>query len=119
MTSRYRLSNRNLPIAVAAISAGLTASALFAIVPAANGQTGTFIDRNLATDLRVMSYNIYQDSIFPATNATQAAKFARVVQAVRPDVMALQEIYDHHATEVVMLMISRLPLSVSGNWYAY
>jgi endonuclease/exonuclease/phosphatase family metal-dependent hydrolase len=55
-------------------------------------QTGTFIDRLLPTDLRVMSYNILWDSVFPDRDATKAAKFSRVVNALNPDILNLQEI---------------------------
>jgi endonuclease/exonuclease/phosphatase family metal-dependent hydrolase len=80
--------------------------------------TGTFIDRNLSTDLRFVSYNIYQDSIFADTNTTQAAKFARVVQALRPDVLNLQEIYDHTASQTASLLNTILPLGNGATWYA-
>ncbi len=80
--------------------------------------TGTFVDRDRATDLRVLSYNIYQSSIFADTNSTQAAKFARVVQALQPDVLNLQEIYDYTAGETASLMNSILPLGNGATWYA-
>ena len=45
-------------------------------------QTGTFVDRQLPTDLRVVSYNVLWNRIFPELYPTQAAKFERVVQAI-------------------------------------
>jgi endonuclease/exonuclease/phosphatase family metal-dependent hydrolase len=82
-------------------------------------QTGTFIDRQLPTDLRVVSYNIWLDSIFADTHATRPAKFARVMQALRPDVIALQEIYDHSAADVASLMDTILPLPGGAHWYTH
>ena len=57
-------------------------------------QTDTFVDRSLATDLRVVSYNIKWDSIFSDNDPAQAAKFARVLAATDPDLLNLQEIGD-------------------------
>jgi endonuclease/exonuclease/phosphatase family metal-dependent hydrolase len=80
--------------------------------------TGTFIDRELSTDLRIISYNIFNDTIFPETSVTQAAKFSRLITALNPDVVNLQEIYTHTATDVVDLMNQILPLSAGATWYA-
>lgn len=55
-------------------------------------QTDTFIDRELASDLRVVSYNVLWDTIFPENNLIQADKFERVVTALDPDILNLQEI---------------------------
>jgi endonuclease/exonuclease/phosphatase family metal-dependent hydrolase len=82
-------------------------------------QTGTFIDRWSSTDLRVVSYNIHLDDIFPNDNPTQAAKFARVMQALMPDVINLQEIYNHTAAQTASLMDSILPLAGGATWYAH
>jgi endonuclease/exonuclease/phosphatase family metal-dependent hydrolase len=81
--------------------------------------TGTFIDRGLPTDLRVMSYNVHEDSIFPNTSASQAAKFSRVIRALVPDVINLQEIYDHTSAEVAGLMNNLLPLGAGATWHAH
>lgn len=81
--------------------------------------TGTFIDRLLPTDLRVMSYNVEFDSIFPTTDPVQAPKIARIIQAIQPDVINLQEIYDHSAAQVSTLMNSILPLPGGASWFAY
>ena len=81
--------------------------------------TGTFIDRAAPTDLRFVTYNIYQDSIFADTNSTQAAKFSRVVRALQPDVLNLQEIYNHSASQTASLMNAILPLDNGATWYAF
>jgi hypothetical protein len=51
---------------------------------------GTFLDRAAPGDLRVVSYNVYFNSIFPATS-TLGTRFARVVHALDADIYALQE----------------------------
>jgi endonuclease/exonuclease/phosphatase family metal-dependent hydrolase len=81
--------------------------------------TGTFIDRALPTDLRIMSYNVHDDSVFPDTSASQAAKFSRVVQALVPDVINLQEIYSHTAADVAGLLNNLLPLGGGAMWHAH
>lgn len=81
--------------------------------------TGTFIDRALPTDVRVMSYNVHEDSIFPDTSTSRAAKFSRVVRALVPDVINLQEIYSHTSAEVASLMNNLLPLGAAATWHAH
>lgn len=81
--------------------------------------TGTFIDRQAPTDLRVVSYNVFNDTIFTDTNPVQAAKFARVMSALQPEIVNLQEIYNHSAAEVASLMDSILPLGGGATWNAY
>ena len=81
------------------------------------GQTGTFIDRQQATDLRVVSYNVLSDTIFPDNDPVQAEKFVRVVNALDPDILNLQEI-NRSAVDVVDLMNSIAPLT-SGSWQAH
>jgi len=77
-------------------------------------QTGTFIDRWDTTDLRVVSYNIHQDSIFSTTKD----EFLRVMNALQPDVLNLQEIYSHSAAQTAELMNMN---KVEGwdDWFAH
>lgn len=92
---------------------------LIAALPLAAQETGTFVDRLAPNDLRVVSYNIYLDSIFPETNAVRAAKFARVVNALDPDIINLQEVYSHTGANVAALMNSIMPLDGGATWYAH
>jgi endonuclease/exonuclease/phosphatase family metal-dependent hydrolase len=92
----------------------------------AAAQTGTFIDRHLPTDLRLMSYNVLWDTIFPSVSASQSAKFARVIQALDPDILNLQEInspFDpstsFSAVDVRNLMNTIRPLDGGATWHAY
>ena len=80
-------------------------------------QTGTFIDRHLPTDLRVVSYNVWVSTIFPNVNSFQADKFERVVNALDPDILNLQEI-SQPAEDVVDLLNSIAPIA-GGTWYAH
>lgn len=89
-------------------------------------QTGTFIDRQQSTDLRVVSYNVLWDTIFADVDSIQAAKFERVVQAIDADIWNLQEIGDpfcggcipKDADDVRDLLDTLAPLS-SGSWHVH
>lgn len=80
-------------------------------------ETGTFLDRQRGGDLRLVSYNILFDTIFPDENPQQAEKFARVVQALDPDIMNLQEV-QQPAASVVALFNTIAPLPGGASWYA-
>jgi endonuclease/exonuclease/phosphatase family metal-dependent hydrolase len=86
-----------------------------------SAQTGTFIDRDQATDLRVVSYNVLWNTIFPDEDPTQAAKFERVVQAIDADIWNLQEIGPNNPTDddVVDLMNTIMPLPGGATWYGH
>lgn len=96
--------------------------ALHTSVPIACAQTGAFIDRQNADDVRVVSFNIYRDSIFtPGPNADAATpdRIARILNALDPDVLALQEVYDYSASEVAALMDQIAPLPSQNGWHAH
>ena len=104
----------------------LAVLALVVLLPSlAFGATGTFIDRDQATDLRVVSYNVLWNTIFPQEDATQAAKFERVVQAIDADVWNLQEIGPNNNPsnptddDVVELMNTIMPLPGGATWYGH
>ncbi|MFH1745498.1 MAG: endonuclease/exonuclease/phosphatase family protein [Planctomycetota bacterium] len=89
-------------------------------------KTGTFIDRRQAGDLRVVSYNINWDKIFPDKSQSCAEKFQRVVKALDPDILNLQEIgstYDEGPKktleDVVELMNAIDPRPDGQVWHAY
>jgi len=94
-------------------------------------RTDTFIDREDPLDLRLMSYNISWNSIFPDVNPGRAAKFARLVAALNPDILALQEIGvtppkgnqpagpKRTADDVVQLLNRIAPHGSGRTWYAF
>jgi endonuclease/exonuclease/phosphatase family metal-dependent hydrolase len=93
----------------------------------AAAQTGTFIDRHSPTDLRMMTYNILWDSIFPDKDASKAAKFSRVINALDPDILNLQEIGDpftsgwipKNGPDVRDLLNDIKPLAGGASWNVY
>jgi len=89
-------------------------------------QTGTFLDRSQASDLRVVSYNIKWDSIFEENNTFQSAKFERVFSALDPDVLNLQEIGDPFCNdctpktgEDVRVLLNTLAALGGAGWQLY
>jgi endonuclease/exonuclease/phosphatase family metal-dependent hydrolase len=93
--------------------------------------TNTFLDRDNPEVVRLMSYNVEWNSIFPAVSQPRAEKFARLVAAVSPDILALQEIGTHpedrdkpnpkHWTgeEVAEVLQAVAPLPPGEQWHAY
>ncbi len=101
--------------------------------PASKG-TGTFLDRDNpdpAATLRLMTYNVKWNSIFADVDAVRAAKFARLVAAFDPDVIALQEVGLHPedrdkpgakprtAADVITLLNTLLPPPPGQTWHAF
>jgi endonuclease/exonuclease/phosphatase family metal-dependent hydrolase len=83
------------------------------------GPTGLFLDRRAPGDLRVVSYNVNRDSIFPDKDTLRAERFQRVLLALDPDILALQEINNKDAADVVALLNAIDPRPAGGTWYAY
>jgi endonuclease/exonuclease/phosphatase family metal-dependent hydrolase len=93
--------------------------------------TGTFIDREDLLDLRLVCYNVGWNSIFPDVSANAAAKFARLMPALNPDILALQEVGLHPqdrdksdarkwtADDVVKLMNQIAPLPKGATWHGW
>jgi len=93
--------------------------------------TGTFIDREDLLDLRLVCYNVGWNSIFPDVSASTAAKFARLMPALNPDILALQEVGLHPqdrdksdarkwtADHVVKLMNQIAPLPKGATWHGW
>jgi endonuclease/exonuclease/phosphatase (EEP) superfamily protein YafD len=59
--------------------------------------------------LRVLTYNVLFDGLSKRTPA-----FARILRAVRPDVILFQEVFNHSAEETAALVREILP----GDWHA-
>lgn len=89
-------------------------------------QTGTFLDRQVASDLRVVTYNVHWDSIFPDGDPDnhpfrsfeKVDEFHRVIAALNPDIMCLQEVNGNRSPQDVADIFDQvLPLS-GGQWQA-
>lgn len=81
-------------------------------------QTSAEFLKQPAGTLRLLDYNINWDHIFVDVDAETAEKFARVVRALKPDIIALQEL-NREAADVAELMNAILPLPDGQTWHAY
>ena len=69
-----------------------------------------------SSDVRVMSWNVKMSSILPP-NGVRHESFARIVRALDPDVIALQEVmWPGLATTLSQLMDSHVPLEDGRSW---
>ena len=76
--------------------------------------------------VRMLSWNVKAGSLFPASLGTprgdvagaRVGRFGRIVRALRPDVMCLQEIWPLRRLSDVQAMLDReLPLADGGQWH--
>jgi endonuclease/exonuclease/phosphatase family metal-dependent hydrolase len=105
----------------------ILAALLPAASPRAIGQTGTFVDRQDPADLRLVTYNVNWDSIFPDNDPNNHSwrahdmvdEFRRVVTALNPDIMCLQEINpSRDAQDVADILDAVIPLGGGARWQA-
>ena len=72
-----------------------------------------------SSDIRVMSWNVKMSSILPP-NGVRHESFARIVRAIDPDVIALQEVmWPDLAAKLSQLMDGYLPLENGRSWYVH
>jgi endonuclease/exonuclease/phosphatase family metal-dependent hydrolase len=77
-----------------------------------------FVKRQEAPEfqLRVMCWNVRRNSIYPPTGARRDS-FARIVRAVEPDLICLQELWG--GDRLVRLMNQYLPLDHGESWQVH
>ncbi len=85
--------------------------------PSASAQT--FLDRNSTSDLRVATWNIFVDSIFPDVPGNRSAKFSRAFAAISADIWAFQELYRHNGAQLKVLLDASQPLGTPAGWHVY
>lgn len=72
-----------------------------------------------ASDIRVMSWNVKRNSILPP-NGARHETFARIVRAIDPDVIALQEVlWPGLAAKLTQLMNGYIPLENGESWHVH
>lgn len=82
-------------------------------------QASNAFDRQQPTDIRVMSWNVKANSIFPP-NGVRQESFARIVRAIDPDVIALQEVVRRElVAELTQLMNEYIPLEDGKSWHVH
>ena len=71
------------------------------------------------SDVRVMTWNVKHDSILPP-NGVRHESFARIVRAIHPDVIALQEVVSlDRVAELTRLMNRLMPLADEESWHVH
>ncbi len=66
-------------------------------------------------NLRILSYNVEKDRLF---NTENKEAHRRIFQALAPDIIGFQEIYNHTAQETADLIEEFLPSLESETWYS-
>lgn len=94
-------------------------SCLYVALAAASLPAQTFVDRQSPGDLRLLTYNVFFDHMFPDQSLADADKFARIVSAVAPDIINVQEVYSHSAADAVQLLNTIAPLGGGATWHAW
>ncbi|MFT5765773.1 MAG: hypothetical protein ACI8X3_003210, partial [Saprospiraceae bacterium] len=72
------------------------------------------IQKKTNADLRVLSYNVLSDGLF---DASRVSSFTRILQAIRPEIIGFQEIYDHSSSQVADQVESMLPSTTGEEWF--
>jgi endonuclease/exonuclease/phosphatase family metal-dependent hydrolase len=87
-----------------------------------------FLNKALSDHIRVLSFNVGWDSIFPDDDPqnhqwrqdSKGAEFVRILKAINPDVVCLQEISpDRDPQQVAEILDDALPLSGGKKWQAH
>jgi endonuclease/exonuclease/phosphatase family metal-dependent hydrolase len=96
--------------------------------PGETPSSAGFLQKPSPSDIRVMSFNVNWDSIFPDNDPqndrlreySRGAAFARILQAVRPDVLCLNEINPvRDPQQVGDILDSALPLENGRKWQTF
>lgn len=77
-------------------------------------ETLVLLERDRETDLRVISYNVFRDSLF---DPSLRPAFERQITAVAPDILNFQEIITNSLQATVDLVAEVLPLSEGETWF--
>lgn len=73
------------------------------------------LEKDLPTDLRVLSYNVERDNLF---NPSVKDNFRRIFQAIKPDIIGLEEVYDNSGQDAATLIEEFLPSGENQQWYS-
>lgn len=65
-------------------------------------------------DIRVLSYNVLRDNLF---EAPLKENYRRIFQAIKPDIIGLQEVYDNSGADAAALIEQFLPSGSEEQWY--
>ncbi len=102
---------------------------VLALAVHANAQSSVpFIERQAPTDVRLLDFNVNWDSIFPDNDPqnhpfreyNKRAEFIRIVTAMAPDIVCLQEINDaRNPQQIASLLDQIVPIGGGQVWKAH
>ncbi len=72
------------------------------------------IDKPEAAQLRILSYNVLRDDMF---ELSLQGSYRRILNAIIPDIIGFQEIYDNSSLQTKNLVESFLPSASGEQWY--
>jgi endonuclease/exonuclease/phosphatase family metal-dependent hydrolase len=105
------------------VVAGVGLAVALASGSSVRAATGTFIDRANASDLRIATFNVFNDSIFndfaAPTVGSRKQRFMRMALKLNPDIWCFQEMYNQSTASVKTLMDAAQPLGTPNGWYIY
>src|SRR5687768_14382091 len=94
--------------------AGAMMGAALAVQASWGATTNTFIDRMDPNDLRVATYNVFENSVFSTfempTVGSRKDRFMRMAAKIDPDVWCFQEMYGTTPAAVKQLLDAAQPL---------
>ncbi|HDZ12949.1 MAG TPA: hypothetical protein ENH53_12150, partial [Bacteroidetes bacterium] len=73
------------------------------------------IRKSPVADFRVLTYNVLRDGLFEVNRVNS---FKRILQAVQPDIIGFEEMYNHSAAQTADQVASLLPLPNGKQWFA-
>ena len=105
--------------------ASMTAAILGLMAVLAGQPSPGFLGKPSDASIRVVTWNVYNSSIFPqdgeavdVSAANRAGQFARVLRALKPDVLCLQQVPENAARSAA-LVDHILPLPDGSTWQAH
>ncbi len=66
------------------------------------------------SNLRILSYNVLSDGLF---DQSRLPAFTRILQAIQPDIIGFQEIYNNSPAQVAAQLETILPSAPGQQWY--
>lgn len=64
--------------------------------------------------IRMLTYNVLFNGFF---DPTRLPNFTRILQAIQPEIIGFEEIYDHSSAETITVIESILPSGGQQHWY--
>jgi len=109
------------------ITIALLAALVSSACTSGPARTGTFIDKQARSDLRIVTYNVNWDCLFPDDDPQnhkwrsiyRLDEFRRVIAALDPDIMCVQEINPaRDPQQLADIFNETLPLKNGKGWHA-